>query len=178
MKETIQSKPLESLWEDCLHGNRVAQAQLYQLTSSKMFGVCLRYASNHEDAAEMLQLGFIKVFTRMDQYMVNTAISYLRERKPFENSEDVWEMAADENLGGSAYDQLAHSELLEIIRYLPERYRMVFNMYVIEGYSHKEIAELLGIQEGTSKSQLLRAREWLQKKLTILEGGRYGIKQA
>src|SRR5690606_8110870 len=117
MKETILSNPLESLWENCLRGNRVAQAELYQLTSSKMFGVCLRYASNHEDATEMLQIGFIKVFTRMDQYsgqgslegwirriMVNTAISYLRERKPLGLNEDLWERTADVNLCNSTYD--------------------------------------------------------------------------
>ncbi len=164
---------------------RKAQEKLYQLTASKMLGVCMRYTNNRAEAEDILQTGFVRVFTRMDSYrgegafegwirkiMVNTAIESFRRNKRMVQAEDIQELA-EENTPGLNVDELAYADLLNIVQQLPAGYKIVFNMYAIEGYSHREIAEALDISEGTSKSQLLRAREWLKKRIKLLEGGVY-----
>lgn len=164
---------------------RKAQEKLYQLTASKMLGVCMRYTNNRAEAEDILQTGFVRVFTRMDSYrgegafegwirkiMVNTAIESFRRNRRMVQAEDIQELA-EENTPGLNVDELAYADLLNIVQQLPAGYKIVFNMYAIEGYSHREIAEALDISEGTSKSQLLRAREWLKKRIKLLEGGVY-----
>lgn len=172
---------LDTLWNACLAGNRKAQFQLYQTLSGRMFSVCLRYAQNESEAEEILQAGFIKVFTKgqlfdnkgslegwIRKIMVNTAIELHRNksRHYFEPLTQDYPMA-DSRSGSD--ENLRYKDLLAMITALPLGYRTVFNLYVIEGYSHKEISAMLSISEGNSKSQLSRARQWLKEKLMKIE---------
>ncbi len=153
--------------------------------ASKMLGVCLRYARSTFEAEDMLQSGFIKVFRHIDSYrgagsfegwirriMVNTAIETYRKNLRDGLSVEIDEVYEDAQQTFSM-DMLECEDILRVIRTLPDGYRMVFNMYALEGFSHKEIAETLQISEGASKSQLSRARAWLKEKLKQLDGGNY-----
>ena len=162
------------LIEGCMKGNRQMQYELYERFSSKMFGVCLRYAANTEEAEDILQEGFIKIFKKMGSYrgdgsfegwirriFVNTAIEQFRKKtylQPITEQEE----GTIEGKYISVLDHLAEKDIIQLIQKLSPGYRTVFNMYVIEGYTHKQIAEALGISEGTSKSQLSRAKLILQ----------------
>lgn len=145
----------------------------------------MRYTNSREEAEDILQTGYVRVFTRIESYrndgsfegwirriMVNTAIENFRRNKRMIQADDI-ENLSDHQAPGVSVDELAYEDLMNIVQELPAGYKIVFNMYAIEGYSHKEIAESLGISEGTSKSQLLRAREWLKKRIMLLEGGSY-----
>ncbi|MEJ5055056.1 RNA polymerase sigma factor [Sphingobacterium sp. MYb382] len=173
---------LDSIWTKCVAGDRKAQFQLYQQFSSQMFTVCLRYAQHHDEAEDILQMGFIKVFSKCTLFdnkgslegwirriMVNTAIEIHRR-----NKKNFFESLAErhEVIPANTNQQdgnLHYQDLMKLVHSLPLGYRTVFNMYAIEGYSHKEIAEMLSISEGNSKSQLSRARQWLKDKLVQLE---------
>ena len=154
-----------------------------------MLAVCLRYARSTFEAEDMLQTGFIKVFRHLDSYrgagsfegwvrkvMVNTAIEMYRknQRSGFLVELDVTREDVQETF---SMDALECEDLLQVIQTLPDGYRVVFNLYALEGFSHKEIADLLQISEGASKSQLSRARAWLREKLKQLEGGNYEIRR-
>jgi len=153
------------------------QELLYQRFSSKMYAVCLRYASNTDDAQDLLQEGFIKVFRNLAKFrkegsfegwvrrvFVNTAIEHYRKKVNLNSIGDREEQTiADASL--NILDQLGEQDIIGLVQELAPGYRSVFNMYVIEGYSHKEIGEIMGISEGTSKSQLARAKAILQKKV-------------
>ncbi|HXH20213.1 MAG TPA: RNA polymerase sigma factor [Chitinophagales bacterium] len=161
----------------CIVGNRDAQKMLYHRYASKMFSVCLRYAKDYHSAEDVLQEGFIKVFKYIPKFrregsfegwmrriFINTSIEQLRKAVslyPIVDEEDKPIDILDETI----FDDLDHQDLLNMIQSLSPGYRTVFNLYVIEGYSHHEIAKMLGINEGTSKSQLARARMLLQKKI-------------
>lgn len=158
----------------CINGERRMQEELYKRFSSKMYAVCLRYASNADEAQDILQDGFIKVFKKLDSYrgdgsfegwvrriFVNTAIEYFRRKKYLQPVTEKEENTI-EGKYVSALDELAEKDILELITQLSPGYRTVFNMYVVEGYSHKEIGDMLGISERTSKSQLSRAKTILQ----------------
>jgi RNA polymerase sigma factor (sigma-70 family) len=162
------------LIEGCKQDDRKMQHLLYQRFSSKMFGVCLRYASNTEEAEDILQEGFIKVFKKIDSFrgegsfegwirriFVNTSIEHFRRKNHLQPITE-----REENTLEGKYltvlDQLAEKDIIGLVQQLSPGYRTVFNMYVIEGFTHKEIGELLGISEGTSKSQLSRAKLILQ----------------
>ncbi len=164
----------------CCEGNIIAQKILYKSLSSKMFGVCMRYTNDYHIAEDILQDGFIKVFKNISKYrgegsfegwirriFVNTAIEHYRKKV---NMYPVTEIESDhiKTYDGDIVDQLQAEDLLRLIGELSPGYRTVFNMYVIEGYSHQEIGEMLGISEGTSKSQLSRARSLLQIKVNEL----------
>ena len=167
----------QELIGQCLENNRIAQRELYDRFSSRMMAVCYRYARSREDAEEILQESFVKVFTRLRQFrsegsfegwirkiVVNTALQQIR--KDLHRSKDI---SFPENLELPDLilsPQAEAKELMDLIQRLPSGYRAVFNLYAIEGYAHKEIADLLGISEGTSRSQYLRARAWLMKQLT------------
>jgi len=151
------------------------QAALYERYASRMYGVCLRYTSDPEEAQDILQEGFIKVFRHLEKFrqegsfegwirriMINTAIEYFRKKK-YLNPVTEKEEASLESTDETALDRLAEKDIIGLIQQLSPGYRTVFNLYVIEGYGHKEIAEMLGISEGTSKSQLARAKSVLQK---------------
>ncbi|SFE08416.1 RNA polymerase sigma factor [Thermophagus xiamenensis] len=163
----------------CQKGDRSAQKALYELYAPKMFGVCLRYSGNRQAAEDFLQDGFIRVFEKIGDFrfegsfegwmrriMVNLIIESFRKKKisteitnEFPDIEDQEKSFSEEGKGYSL------DELLALIQQLPERYRLVFNMYVIDEMTHEEIAQKLNISIGTSKSNLARARKWLQKKI-------------
>lgn len=165
----------------CEKGNRLAQETLYNRFAPMMLGVCMRYCRNREEAEDVMQDGFVKVFRKMKtlkntealeswmrRVMVNTALNTIRSNLKHHFHSDIDELS--EQLPDERYDQdtFDTKDLLRIIAALPTGYRIIFNMYEIEGYAHKEIAEMLGISVNTSKSQLLKARRLLQKKLEII----------
>jgi RNA polymerase sigma factor (sigma-70 family) len=167
----------DKLIEGCIAGKRDMQRLLYDLYSKKMMAVCLRYAPTTFEAEDIMQDAFIKVFNHIQSFkkdcplefwirriMINTALKHLRSKQLLTVSHEAEEVANlssdDVSLSGYTMD-----ELLGMIQSLAPRYRMVFNLYAIEGYNHKEIGEMLGISEGTSKSQYSRARAILQSML-------------
>ena len=165
------------LIEGCKRNDRRMQEALYQRFAPKMYGVCLRYAGNAEEAEDIIQEGFIKVFKKMDSFrsegsfegwirriFVNTAIEHFR-RKNYLQPVTEKEENTLEGKYLSVLDSLAEKDVIALIQQLSPGYRTVFNMYVIEGYTHREIADALGISEGTSKSQLSRAKSVLQEKV-------------
>jgi RNA polymerase sigma factor (sigma-70 family) len=165
----------EHFFASLLQGQRQAQKQLYDQHSSKMFALCLRYTGSQEEAEDLLQEGFIKVFNNLVQYkgegsfegwirriFVNSAVEFLRKRNLKPRMVDHLNVDVEIE-HSSGFDKLSLSDLLQMIQKLPPGYRTIFNLYVIEGYSHKEISQLLHISEGTSKSQLARAKMILQK---------------
>lgn len=172
----------ESILQGCIEGKRNAQYQLYGKFSSIMLGVCLRYSQSREEAEDILQEGFLKVFQNISSFrkegslegwikriMINHALNRFRKnrKQPFyEDIEDINETEIIDQNEEPAYNEQFPSEiLLYMIQSLPQGYRVVFNMYVFEDFSHKEIAESLNISENTSKTQLMKARRLLRKKL-------------
>jgi RNA polymerase sigma factor (sigma-70 family) len=169
---------MDQIVRGCLKGNRNAQKQFYEHFAPKMFGVCLRYAGDVEMAEDFLQEGFIKVFSNLASFrsegvidawvrriMVNTALEILRKNDVLKHSSDIdAAFSISDNLP-DGFQQLSTAELLKHIQSLPAGFRTVFNLFAIEGYSHQEIAEMLDISEGTSKSQYARAKAWLQKRI-------------
>ena len=151
------------------------QEELYSRFSPRMYAVCLRYAGNAEEAEDILQEGFIKIFKKLDSFrsegsfegwvrriFVNTAIEHFRRKKYLQPVTEKEETSI-EGQYNSVLDNLAERDILGLVQQLSPGYRTVFNMYVVEGYTHKEIADMLGISEGTSKSQLSRAKVILQE---------------
>jgi RNA polymerase sigma factor (sigma-70 family) len=176
---------IDDLMEGCKAGNRKMQELLYKQTASKMLAVCMRYAKDHMEAEDSLQMGYIKIFQKISEYrgegsfegwmrriMVNTAIESYRKNIKSMNVVSIDE-SFEQPSTGFDLNRLGMQDLMKIIQNLADGYRMVFNMYAIEGYSHKEIAELLGITEGASKSQLSRARAILKQEITKMEGINY-----
>ena len=174
--QSNQLRPDSDLIAGCLEGSRRMQKQLYDQFSPKMYAVCLRYMGNADDAQDILQEGFVKIFKNLDRFrgegsfegwvrriFVNTAIEQIRKKKLNLTISEKDELI--ESKSTSAVETINEKDLLKIVRGLSPGYRSVFNLYVVEGYSHKEIGELLGISEGTSKSQLARARMILQEKI-------------
>ncbi|MBS1559854.1 MAG: sigma-70 family RNA polymerase sigma factor [Bacteroidetes bacterium] len=174
----IYSSNETELIDGCLRQNHRAQQQLYQRYAGKMYAVCCRYVKDRAQAEDILVMAFTKLFDRISQYkgegsfegwvrriMVNESLSYLRKYKNMYLETDI-EAAAFEPDYQKLENELEASDLLKLIESLPVGYRTVFNLYAIDGYSHLEIAAQLGISENTSKSQLSRARTYLQKKLT------------
>ena len=179
---------LEDIIQKCQDGNSGAQTALYHLFSAKLYGVCLRYAKDSAEAEDIMQEGFIRVYSKISQFeskgsfegwmrriMINTALEKFRkqdrlypveEMKVFESTEFVEETISS----------ITANDLLRIIQELPPRYKMVFNLFAIEGYSHLEIAEMMNISEGTSKSNLSRARVILQKSVSEHFGEKIKLK--
>ena len=162
----------------CIQKERWAQKMLYEEHYPKMMGVCLRYAGSQDEALDILHEGFIKVFKNLNKYepgtslyswirriMVNTAIDYYRKmvRRRTDDIETAYSVSTND---ADALSQMSEQEILEAIQELSPAYRAVFNLYILEGYSHREIADLLGITESTSRSNLVKARIKLQAKLT------------
>lgn len=176
-----KSRTQDELVKGCLQGEAGAQKELYSKYASKMLSVCMRYIRSKDDAEDVMITGFMKVFEKVGQYsgegnfegwmrriMVNEALMWIRKNKYMYLEVDS-ELAPPEPNLSLLENHLHEEDLLEMIRKLPEGYRTVFNLYTIEGYSHKEIGEMLGINENTSKSQLSRARVYLQKQLAEIE---------
>ena len=166
------------LIKGCINGDRRMQEELYTRFAPKMYAVCLRYANNADDAQDLLQEGFIKIYRNLHRFraegsfegwirrvFVNTSIEHFRKKSARLSMVSEKEENTIEDTDITALESLAEKDIIAIVQELSPGYRTVFNLYVIEGYSHKEIVELLGISEGTSKSQLARAKSVLQKKV-------------
>ncbi|MEQ9426431.1 MAG: RNA polymerase sigma factor [Cyclobacteriaceae bacterium] len=167
----------EELIEGCRRGKRSAQHALYERYSAKMLGVCCRYIKDRDDAEDIMISSIMKVFEKLDQFksegsfegwirriVINECLTYLRKNKSMFMAVEV-DKADREPDYQIVADKLEEEDLLALVQALPMGYRTVFNLYAIEGYSHKEIADNLGISVNTSKSQLSRARVLLQHKL-------------
>jgi RNA polymerase sigma factor (sigma-70 family) len=163
--------------EACVNGDRLAQRNLYDIFSKRMYLVCLRYTKSQQEAEDVLQDSFIKVFKNLKGYrgdsrldywikriVVNTALNSQRKKLYMYPMVDIDEVKNDYD-HSKILASFEMEELLNMIRELPTGCRTVFNMFAIEGYSHKEIAEMLEVSEGTSKSQFYRARKLLQEKI-------------
>lgn len=166
----------EILLNRCLHNDPIAQKELYNKYSSKMLSVCYRFAHNREDAEDMLQEGFIKVFSQIQTFrnqgafegwvrriMVHTCINHLKRNKKFNESVDLIHASGLQIREESVPSIIQAKQVIECIRMLPIGYRTVLNLYALEGYSHKEIAAVLDIEESTSRSQYTRARQMLEE---------------
>ncbi|MGN6196447.1 MAG: RNA polymerase sigma factor [Ginsengibacter sp.] len=181
------------LLKDCLKRKPEAQKRLYELFAPSMLGVCFRYTKSLSDAEEVLQEGFIKVFTRLNQFkgdgelaawirkiMVNTALNFLKTNQRYRYDLSFDEMPLHVVSTENPEVNLHAKELAELIRQLPTGFQTIFNLHAVEGYKHLEIASMLGISEGTSRSQYARARvlliEWIEKFSLKKQNGHYGAK--
>ena len=181
--------PEDKLIEQCKKGKQQAQEELYDRFSAAMLATCMRYTGNRAEAEDLLQEGFIKVFKNIYEFkarnegslatwikriMINTSINFLREKKRFSFIENI-ESYSNYDKTDSFFEEFevvtpGSDELMKMIDELPDGYRIVFNLYVLENYGHKEIAQTIGITEGTSKSQLAKARVFLQKRIQMTCG--------
>jgi RNA polymerase sigma factor (sigma-70 family) len=174
--------PVENLINGCLSGESKSQELLYRRFYSFAMGICVRYCSSREEAVEVLNDGFLKAFTNLKNFdatnqfepwlkriLVNCSIDYYRKAKKHYHHDDVTAARSLETTTATPVGTLNHEELLKLVSGLPTSYRTVFNLYVIEGYNHKEIAKMMQITEGTSKSNLSRARETLRKHIRTEE---------
>jgi len=165
----------EAILQGCLHNHPVAQRELYNRFSPKMLAVCYRFAHNREDAEDMLQESFIKVFSQIHTFqnkgafegwirriIVHTCINHLKKNKRFNESVDIINASAIQVREESIPSIVQAKQIVDCIRLLPIGYRTVLNLYAIEGYSHKEISGMLDIEESTSRSQYTRARQMLE----------------
>ncbi len=161
-----------------LKGTKETNELLYRHFAPKMYGICLRFAGNPMDADDILQEAFLKIFTKIKDFrnegslegwirrtFVNTAINYYRKNSRNQRNGDLDGIDISDDNTEIIYDKLSREELLNLLQELPIGYRTVFNLNVLEGYTHKEIGEMLGISDNTSKSQLTRARAILQKRV-------------
>lgn len=183
MTESLSDK---DLIQKCIAGSRLHQKSLFDMYSKKMMTVCLRYGRDQQEAEDILQEGFIKVFKSLEKYkykgsfegwirkiILNTALNKVSKKYFSHERDNIDDYDALEATTPEIISTLSVEEILKIISQLPKGYKIVFNLYAIEGYSHKEIAEMLEIEEGTSRSQLAKARKMLQeqveqsKKVTI-----------
>lgn len=173
---------LEILIKECKRGKARSQEALYRKFASAMYGLCLQYASSEEDAQDIMQEGFIKVFSKLDQVknpaafpgwirkvMINTALEKYRSQVFLQRVDDL-KGELNEEMDDGIYNSLTSKELVQLIQTLSPKYRLVFNLYAVEGYSHVEISRELGISVGTSKSNLSRARAILQSRIKKLYG--------
>lgn len=168
---------LKTLIQKCKKRDVKSQSEIYHLYAGKLFALCLKYSKTHQEAEDNLQEAFITIFKKINQFkfkgsfegwmkriVINTALQTYRKKNILnlveENLSEEVEVVVDEN-------DISLDFLLKIIQELPERYQMVFNLYVLDGYSHKKIAEMLGVAEGTSKSNLSRARLILKEKIEL-----------
>ncbi|MBI1182977.1 sigma-70 family RNA polymerase sigma factor [bacterium] len=178
-QDPIDSNELK-MAQGCKNRDPRMQKLVFEKYYGLMLGICIRYAQNREEARDMLQEGFIKIFEKIEQYneqysfvgwmkrvMVNNAIDQYRRdvRMPVSDNELV---LLNEGVDADVFAGMGYEEIIKLIQRLPKGYRTVFNLYVIEGYSHKEIGEMLGVAEGTSKSQLNKAKLMLKKKIEEL----------
>ncbi len=172
----------QQLIAGCKKGNRLAQRELYDKYAPRMLAVCMRYVNDRETARDLLQEGFIKVFTCIDSYsglgsfegwvrkvFVNGALEYLRKTDVLREATDLDNAPELVQPEASVLSNISAAELMKMIQQLPAGFRAVFNLFAIEGYSHREISEMLKITESTSRSQYTRARQMLQKQIMNLE---------
>jgi RNA polymerase sigma-70 factor (ECF subfamily) len=171
----------QQLIEGCRKGNRLAQKELYDTYSRRMMGVCLRYMSDRETARDLLQEGFVKVFAAIDSYtgtgsfegwmrkiFVNCALEHLRKSDVLREAVDLDHTGELSACAHSVIAELSARELMNLVQELPAGFRTIFNLFAVEGFSHKEISEMLDITESTSRSQYTRAKQLLQRKIKEL----------
>ena len=171
-----------TLINDCVKGNAKAQKMLFDKFAPKMMTVCLRYSSDSMDAEDVLQDGFVKVFNKIVDFkmdgslegwirriMVNTALDAIRKNKKYAMDANIDDVGYKISNSESASDNMEAEDLMKLVNSMPDGYKLVFNLFAIEGYSHKEIGELMNISENTSKSQYSRARSYLRTLLEKLE---------
>ena len=176
---------LNRLIKQCANDDRKAQKEIYQLFAGKLFSICLKYSKNKQEAQDNFQDGFIIIFQKIGQFkfkgsfegwikrvMLNTVLLKYRKKTVLNI---VTEEIPDEVIVDVDDDEISLDFLLNLIHELPDRYRMVFNLYVLDGYSHREISEMLHIAEGTSKSNLARARAILKQKIEEHQEGQQSI---
>ena len=179
---TVTETHNQKLIDSCMKGDRAAQKALYKLLAPRMFPVCIRYIGDRDAAEDVLQDGFVTLFTHLGNYkgegsfegwarriFVTTALMSLRKKDALKMSDDLEAARGLQSETASQTQNIGYKELMKLIMTLPPGFRTVFNMYAIEGYSHKEIGEILGISETTSRTQLSRARIWLQNKIKEIE---------
>lgn len=171
-----------TLVNECAKGNSKAQRALFDKFAPKMLAVCQRYLRNNQEAEDVLQDGFVKVFQKIVDFkmegslegwirriVVNTALDTIRRNKKLLDDIQVEEVQYKVSFTDHQFDGMDLAQLMKLINEMPDGYRIVFNMFAIEGYSHKEIADTLGVTENTSKSQYSRARAFLRTQLELLE---------
>jgi len=169
----------EKIIRKCKKNNARAQRALYEKYRVKWFMICLRYAPDREEAEDMMQEGLISIFKEIKQYdpdkagfpawsnrvMVNAALQYLRKWKKLKFNQSIDDYNVEIPVQEGIYDKIGAKELTAMVQQLPDGYRTIFNLYVMEGYKHREIAEMLSISENTSKTQLLKAKKMLRNQL-------------
>ena len=178
MAENFDLKLIES----CREGDRAAQKVLYERLAPRMFPVCIRYIGDREAAEDVLQDGFVTLFTRLDSYkgegsfegwarkiFVTTALMELRRKDALKMSDELDVVRGMKSETVSQLQNIGYKDLMSLITQLPPGFRTVFNLYAVEGFTHKDIGEMLGISETTSRTQLSRARAWLQNKIKEIE---------
>jgi RNA polymerase sigma factor (sigma-70 family) len=169
----------ESLISQCIKGNQRAQKLLFDSFSPKFFALCLRYMKSTDDAEDVLQEGMVKIFTKLPEYsgngsfegwmrrtIVNTCLDQIRKNQKLKFDVSIDQTEYKLSMNAFILEKMSANELIEEIKKMPPGYRVVFNMFAIEGYSHQEIAEKLGVKESTSKSQYLRARAYLKERIS------------
>jgi len=177
-----QNMSEEEMIKGCLKNNPLAQRTLYNKLGPKMMGVCLRYMTNMEEAQDVLQDGFVKVFDKLGAYsgagsfegwtrriFVNTALDAIRKNKKLKHQTQIDDVSFALKSNDFIFETLVAEDLLRVLQDLPLGYKTVFNLYAIEGYSHKEIAKKMNVTVSTSKSQFSRAKAMLREKITELE---------
>lgn len=182
----MSEQELQNIIQGCVNNDRASQKMLYKTLYGFAMGICLRYAANRYEAAEILNTGFFKALTNIKKYdesrpfkawlgriITNTAIDYYRTNLKVAYTEDI-ETAGDIGVDEAVSTKLNYEDLLALVQNLPQAYRTVFNLYAIDGYSHDEIAAMLGINAGTSKSNLHKARQKLQQMIKGKQSGDTG----
>ena len=167
-----------SLITGCIKGNQIAQKTLFDSFSPKFFALCLRYMKSTDDAEDVLQEGMVKIFTKLPEYkgkgsfegwmrriVVNTCLDQIRKNQKLKFDVSIDKEEYKLSMNAHILENMSANELIEEIKKMPPGYRVVFNMFAIEGYSHQEIAQKLGVKESTSKSQYLRARAYLKERI-------------
>ena len=166
------------LIDRCVKGDRAAQRKMYELLAPRYFPVCLRYLGKRDVAEDVMQEGFVSLFAKIGSYsgngsfdgwarriFINASLMYLRKNDVLKTSDDISLARGLCSDDFGAVDRMSYNEIMALVTRMPPMFRVVFNLFVMEGYTHKEIADELGITESTSRTQLSRGRIWLQKKI-------------
>ncbi len=181
---TVNEDKAVLLIDKCIDGDRAAQRKMYDLLAPRYFPVCIRYIGDRTAAEDILQEGFVALFTKLGSYsgtgsfdgwarriFINASLMYLRKNDALKMSDDISLARGLKAEEETAIEKLSYKEIMTAVTAMPPGFRTVFNLYVMEGFSHREIAQMLGITESTSRTQLSRGRIWLQERIKKLQGG-------
>lgn len=168
----------ETLISECIKNNRIAQKELYDRYASKLMGICIRYTNSREDAEDVLIEGFTSIFQKLKMFkgegsfegwmkriMVNAAISHFRQNSKYRFHLDIADVVNVSQKEETVIEKMEAKRIIDIVNTMPEGYKVIFNLFAVEGFTHREIGEMLNISEGTSKSQFSKGRKWLQNKI-------------